>query len=85
MALAGKHDQKNYRVFVLLGDGECDEGSVWEATMSASHFKLDNLITIVDFNKLQAALVAKSASTGSAGESTFMLGSARMILISSMA
>ncbi|WP_176231750.1 transketolase [Candidatus Hakubella thermalkaliphila] len=54
MALAGKHDQKNYRVFVLLGDGECDEGSVWEATMSASHFKLDNLITIVDFNKLQA-------------------------------
>ena len=39
------------RVFVVLGDGECNEGSVWEAIMSAAHFKLDNLVAIVDFNK----------------------------------
>jgi len=42
------------RVFVVLGDGECNEGSVWEASMSAAHFKLDNLIAIVDYNKLQS-------------------------------
>ncbi len=54
MALVGKFDQKNYRVFVLLGDGECQEGSVWEAAMSAAQFRLDNLIAIVDYNKLQA-------------------------------
>jgi transketolase len=53
MALAGKYDKLDYRVFVLLGDGELDEGSNWEAAMSASHFKLDNLIAIVDRNRLQ--------------------------------
>jgi transketolase len=42
------------RVFVVMGDGECNEGSVWEASMSAAHFKLDNLIAIVDYNKLQS-------------------------------
>ncbi len=42
------------RVFVVLGDGECNEGSVWEASMSAAHFKLDNLVAIVDYNKLQS-------------------------------
>jgi len=53
MAFALKHDKKPARVFVLLGDGECDEGSVWEAALAASHFKLDNLIAIIDYNKLQ--------------------------------
>lgn len=53
MAIAGKLDQKNYRVFVLLGDGEIQEGMVWEAAMAAAHYKLDNLIAIVDYNRLQ--------------------------------
>lgn len=53
-ALVGKSDKKGYRVFVLLGDGECDEGAIWEAAMSASHYRLDNLAAIVDHNKLQA-------------------------------
>lgn len=54
VALANKMNKKNDRVFVLLGDGECQEGSVWEAAMFASHHKLDNLIAIVDYNKLQS-------------------------------
>jgi transketolase len=45
--------KKRYRTFVLLGDGECNEGSVWEAAMSASHFHLENLIAIIDRNCLQ--------------------------------
>ncbi|HHX11054.1 MAG TPA: transketolase [Firmicutes bacterium] len=53
MALAGKLDGKQYNVWVLLGDGECQEGQVWEAAMAASHYKLDNLIVIVDHNGLQ--------------------------------
>lgn len=53
MALAGKMDKRNYKVYVLMGDGEQAEGSVWEAGMSASHYKLDNLIDIVDRNRLQ--------------------------------
>lgn len=53
MALAGKMDKKGYRVYVLMGDGEQAEGSIWEAGMSASHYKLDNLIGIVDRNRLQ--------------------------------
>ena len=53
VALAGRRKKKGYRVYVILGDGECNEGSVWEASMSASHFKLDNLIGIVDRNNLQ--------------------------------
>lgn len=52
-ALAGKMDQKDYRVFTLLGDGELDEGQIWEAAMFASHKKLDNLCAIVDRNYLQ--------------------------------
>jgi len=51
--LAGKIDKKNYQVFVLMGDGETQEGSIWEAAMSASHYKLDNLIGIIDRNKIQ--------------------------------
>ena len=54
MAFAGKLDKKDYRVFALLSDGECQEGSVWEAAMFASHHKLDNLIAIIDHNKLQS-------------------------------
>ena len=50
MALAGKIDRKSFRVFAVLGDGEVDEGSVWEAAMSAAHYNLDNLIAIVDRN-----------------------------------
>jgi len=54
MALAGKRDGRPYRVFVLLGDGECDEGSVWEAALFAPHHRLDNLVVIVDHNKIQS-------------------------------
>lgn len=54
MAVAAKNDGKSYRIFVLMSDGECEEGSVWEAAMFASHHKLDNLIAIIDYNKLQA-------------------------------
>jgi len=54
IAMAGKRDKKNYRVFVLLSDGECDEGSTWEAILFAGHHKLDNLVAIVDYNKWQA-------------------------------
>jgi len=53
MALAGKKDARTYRVFTLLGDGELEEGSNWEASMSAAHYELDNLVVIVDYNKLQ--------------------------------
>lgn len=53
MALAGKRDNKNYRVFTLMGDGEQAEGSVWEGAMAAANYKLDNLIGIVDRNGLQ--------------------------------
>jgi len=54
MALAGKRDNRSYRVFVLLSDGECDEGSTWEAALFAPHHRLDNLVAIVDYNKIQA-------------------------------
>lgn len=54
MALAGKVDAAAYRVFVLLSDGECDEGSIWEAALFAPHHRLDNLVAIVDYNKIQS-------------------------------
>ena len=53
LALAGKMDQADYRVFTLLGDGEQAEGSNWEAAMAAAHYRLDNLTAIVDHNSLQ--------------------------------
>ena len=53
MALAGKTDGKSYRVYTVLGDGEIEEGQVWEAAMFAAHYKLDNLVAIVDNNGLQ--------------------------------
>jgi transketolase len=52
-ALAGKLDRRDYRVFVLVGDGELAEGSNWEACMAAAHYRLDNLVVIVDRNRLQ--------------------------------
>jgi transketolase len=54
MAKAGKLNGKRYRVFVLLSDGECDEGSNWEAILFAAHHQLDNLVAIVDYNKIQS-------------------------------
>lgn len=53
MAAAGKLDGKSYRVYTVLGDGECEEGQVWESAMFASHYKLDNLCYIIDYNGLQ--------------------------------
>ena len=53
MALAGKTAGKDYRVYTILGDGESEEGQVWEAAMFASHYRLDNLVAIVDWNGLQ--------------------------------
>ncbi|MFH0948555.1 MAG: transketolase [Elusimicrobiota bacterium] len=53
MALGFKLDKKSNRVYVLMGDGELQEGSIWEAAMSAAHYKLDNLCGIVDVNRLQ--------------------------------
>jgi transketolase len=54
LALAAKKDAAPYRVFALLSDGECDEGSVWEAALFAAHHALDNLVAIVDYNKIQS-------------------------------
>jgi transketolase len=52
-ALARRLDRRDYRVYVLLGDGECDEGEVWEAAMAAAHYKLEELTAIVDRNRIQ--------------------------------
>lgn len=54
MALAAKQDGKSHKCYVILGDGECNEGSVWEAALFATHFSLDNLVCIVDHNKMQS-------------------------------
>jgi len=54
MAIGAKLDHRNYKVYVILGDGELAEGQIWEAATTASFYKLDNLIAIVDYNKLQA-------------------------------
>ena len=53
VALASRLNSQKYRIYVLLGDGECDEGQIWEGAMAAAHFKLDNLVAIVDNNGLQ--------------------------------
>ncbi|MCY7616249.1 transketolase, partial [Bacillus altitudinis] len=53
MALAGKRDEKDYRVFAMVGDGECQEGQIWEAVQTAVKYRLDNLIVFVDNNRLQ--------------------------------
>lgn len=53
MALSNKIHKEDHRIYTLLGDGECEEGQVWEAAMAAAHYKLDNLCAVVDFNGLQ--------------------------------
>jgi len=53
LALAAQHDHRTSKIYVLVGDGECQEGAIWEAITMASRFKLDNLIIIVDYNNLQ--------------------------------
>ncbi len=55
MALGGKLDQRDYQVYVILGDGELAEGQIWEAVLAARSYQLDNLVAIVDHNKLQAS------------------------------
>lgn len=54
MALAARMQKRDYRVFVLISDGECDEGSTWEAILQAGHYKIDNLVVIIDYNKWQS-------------------------------
>ena len=54
MALAAKLDQKAHRVFCIVGDGECDEGAVWESALIAAQYQLDNFIVTIDFNKFQS-------------------------------
>jgi transketolase len=54
MALAAKHDRRPTRAFVLLSDGECDEGSTWEAVAFAPQHRLDNLVAVIDYNKIQS-------------------------------
>ena len=54
MALAAKMDEKKHKIYVILGDGECDEGTTWECALFAKQYKLDNLIVIIDHNKMQA-------------------------------
>jgi transketolase len=59
MALAAKRDRLPWRVFTVLSDGECDEGSTWEPALFAAHHKLDNLVAIVDYNKIQSLAPVK--------------------------
>lgn len=54
MALASKRDQAGWRAFAVLSDGECDEGSVWEPALFAAHHALDNLVAVIDYNKIQS-------------------------------
>ncbi|MCK5214487.1 MAG: transketolase [Candidatus Omnitrophica bacterium] len=54
MALSAKKNNEKHKVFIILGDGECNEGSVWEAALFANHFKLSNLVVIIDHNKMQS-------------------------------
>lgn len=54
IALANKLDRKDSKVYVVVGDGECQEGSIWEAAMNAAHYNLNNLVVIIDHNRLQA-------------------------------
>ena len=53
MALAGRLGNKGYKTYVLLGDGECDEGQIWEAAMAAAHYKVGNLVAVIDRNRIQ--------------------------------
>ena len=71
MALAGKIDNADYRVYSILGDGELEEGQVWEAAMFAGHYKLNNLTAFVDFNGLQI--------DGGYYKSTFSIANSRKV------
>ena len=65
MALGGKLDKRNYKVYVIIGDGELAEGQIWEAVMAANNFKVDNLVAIIDSNKIQATgLIAERYDLG---------------------
>ncbi|MDN3669331.1 transketolase [Echinicola jeungdonensis] len=70
-ALAAKMDELDYKVFTLLGDGELMEGSNWEAAMAASHYKLDNLVAILDYNKLQITGATKDVCNSDPIDSKF--------------
>lgn len=59
LALAAKRDKMSWRTFALLSDGECDEGSTWEAALFAPHHRLDNLVAIIDYNKIQSLAPVK--------------------------
>ena len=63
VALAAKMDKKSFRTFVLMGDGEQGEGSIYEAAMSASHYKLDNLVAVIDRNRLQISDTTENVMT----------------------
>jgi len=63
MALAGKMDEASYRVYVVMGDGELAEGSLWEGAMAASHYKLDNLTAFIDRNRLQISGTTEKVMT----------------------
>jgi transketolase len=54
MALAARRGGENWRAFVIMSDGECDEGSVWEAALFAGHHRLSNLVAVIDYNKIQS-------------------------------
>lgn len=54
MAMSAKRKNKSYKVFVILGDGECDEGTIWETALFANHYQLNNLVAIIDHNKMQS-------------------------------
>lgn len=54
MALVAKKDNKSHKIYVILGDGECDEGSIWECALFANQYKLNNLVVIIDSNKMQS-------------------------------
>ena len=68
MALGGKKDNADWRVYCVLGDGECDEGSVWEAALQAHQFKLDNLIAIIDHNRMQSLDFCERQRRGRGGK-----------------
>lgn len=71
MALAGKMDGKDYHVYVVMGDGELAEGSVWEAAMAAGHYKLNHLIAVVDRNRLQISGTTEEVMTQDSTDDRF--------------
>lgn len=71
MAISAKMDEKDFRVFTLLGDGELPEGSNWEAALTASHYKLDNLCAVIDHNKLQISGTTQEVCNTSPIDSKF--------------